>query len=132
MLPAESCCLTPLILDTCSRVIRVLREQYDIVGLTRAISCLFAYSEQYDIVGLTRAISCLFAYSEKYDICCFDTCELVSHRVLCQVRFSCSNTCDLVLPAHSGSSAKSVGQLRSLVERIRDLSVQRVESETAS
>ena len=45
---------------------------------------------------------------------------------------SCSNTCDLVLPAHSGSSAKSVGQLRSLVERIRDLSVQRVESETAS
>ena len=87
MLPAESCCLTPLILDTCSRVIRVLREQYDIVGLTRAISCLFAYSEQYDIVGLTRAISCLFAYSEQYDICCFDTCELVSHRVLCQVRF---------------------------------------------
>ena len=75
--------------------------------LTRAISCLFAYSEKYDIcwsrhvrsrvssrtlrstisVVSTRAISCLFAYSEKYDICCLDTCDLVSHRVLCQVRF---------------------------------------------
>ena len=55
--------------------------------LTRAISCLFAYSEKYNIFVSTRAISCLFAYSEKYDICCLDTCDLVSHRVLCQVRF---------------------------------------------
>ena len=80
----------------------------------------------------TRAISCLFAYSEKYDICCFDTCELVSHRVLCQVRFLVLTRVISCLPAHSGSSAKSVGQLRSLVKHIRDLSVQRVESETAS
>ena len=64
---------------------RTLRSTISVVS-TRAISCLFAYSEKCDFVS-TRAISRLFAYSEKYDICCLDTCDLVSHRVLCQVRF---------------------------------------------
>ena len=91
---------------------RTLRSTISVVS-TRAISCLTAYSEKCDFVS-TRAISCLFAYSEKYDICCLDTCDLVSHRVLCQVQFlvltrviSCcprilvavrtlSNTCDLL------------------------------------
>ena len=98
-----SCCLQIAVshrwsLTRANRVIRVLREQYelcsdtcDIVShrvlwevrspvLTRAISCLTAYSEKCDSV-LTRAISCSTAYSEKCD-------SVLTRAISCLIAYS--------------------------------------------